>query len=262
VTGFAERGTVFERLSPDVPPQDAQLVRARPRGAAPYAYQPPPDLGDGIAVGGLESAGLDTSVANAIVRGAVDGTFADLHSVLVYRHGRLVLEEYFHGYGRDRPHPLRSATKSVVSALVGIAVGDVRWNFTLSAENAGSFAQLYLRPRDMLKLGILFRQEGRWDGRQVVPAEWVRRSTARQTEIGDLGYGYYWWLQWLAVPTPSGTRRVDVVVATGNGGQKIFLVPSLDQVAVFTGGAYNAGDTPPNAVMSRVLLPALLAAAR
>ena len=111
----------------------------------------------------------------------------------------------------------------------------------------------------MLKLGILFQQEGRWAGRQVISAEWVRRSTAAHTQIGDQGYGYYWWHQWLGVPTAAGTRRVDMVVAQGNGGQKIYLVPSLDLVAVFTGGAYNAEDTPPNAVMRNVLLPALLA---
>lgn len=112
----------------------------------------------------------------------------------------------------------------------------------------------------MLKLGILFQQEGRWGGRQVISADWVRHSTAAHTQIGDQGYGYYWWHQWLGVPTASGTRRVDMVVAQGNGGQKIYLVPSLDLVAVFTGGAYNAEDTPPNAVMRNVLLPALLAA--
>ncbi|WP_420128581.1 serine hydrolase domain-containing protein [Longimicrobium sp.] len=380
VTGFSERGTFFERLSPNVDPADAQLVRARPLGAAPYAYRPPPALGDGIAVGGLATAGLDSSVAHAIVRGVVDGTYADLHGVLVYRHGRLVLEEYFHGYDRDRRHQLRSATKSFVSALVGIAIGngalagvdepvlarlpydgfanphpqkqaltlhdllthrtglacddwnpqspgnesrlmetedwiksfldlpvvaergmvarycsagtwtagrmveratgqplpayaqralfdplgirptDVRWNVTTSAENAGTFAQLNLRPRDLLKFGILFQQEGRWDGRQVIPAEWVRRSTAVHSQVGDQGYGYLWWHQWFSVPTAAGDRRVDMVVATGNGGQKIYLVPSLDLIAVFTGGAYNVDSSPPNAVMRTVLLPALLAA--
>lgn len=380
VTGFTEGGAFFERLSPSVDSMAAQLVRARPRDVGAYAYQPPPELGDGIAVGDLASAGLDRAVAEAIVRGVEDGRYADLHGLLVYRGGRLVLEEYFYGYHRDRPHQMRSATKSVVSTLVGIAIGQgalrgtdepvlarlpyaaygnphpqkqaltlgdllthrtglacddwdpaspgnetrameaadwvkyfldlpvaaargttarycsagvwtagrmveiatgeplpayaqrvlfdplgiraehVRWDFTLGAENAGTFAQLQLRPRDMLKLGILFRQDGRWEGRQVVPAEWVRQSTARHTEIGDLGYGYYWWQQWLAVPTAAGPRRVDMVTATGNGGQKIFLVPSLDLVAVFTGGAYNAEDTPPNAVMTQVLLPALLAA--
>jgi hypothetical protein len=46
--------------------------------------------------------------------------------------------------------------------------------------------------------------------------------------------------QWLNVSAPEGTRRVDMVVATGNGGQKIYLVPSLDLVVVLTGGNYNA----------------------
>jgi CubicO group peptidase (beta-lactamase class C family) len=380
VTGFLERGTFFERLSGDVDPAAARLVRARAREAAAYLYQPPPELGDGIAVGDLASAGLDASVANAIVRGVEDGTYADLHGVLVHRGGRLVLEEYFYGYDRDRPHQMRSATKSVVSALVGVAIdngalagvdervlprlpyaslanahpqkealtlgdllthrtglacddwdgsspgnesrvyqsddwvkffldlpvaaergtmarycsagvltagrmveratgeplpayaqrvlfgplgiraGDVRWDFTLSEENAESFAQLHLRPRDMLKLGILFRDQGRWEGRQVVSADWVRASTAEHSRIGDQGYGYYWWHQWLSVPTESGHQRVDMVVATGNGGQKIYLVPSLDLVAVFTGGAYNAENSPPNAVMRNVILPALLRA--
>jgi CubicO group peptidase (beta-lactamase class C family) len=381
VTGFEERGTYFERLSPTVDPAIAQLVlgRARPDGAV-YGYQPPRDLADGIAVGDLAAAGLETSLADRIVRGAVDGTYADLHSVLVYRRGRLVLEEYFYDQDHGRPHQIRSATKSVVSALVGIAIDqgalageqervlhrlpyaalanphpqkqaltlgdllthrtglacddwdgdspgnetrvyesddwvkffldlpvaaergttarycsagvatagrmveratgeplpayaqrvlwdplgiradDVRWDFTLSDENAGTFAQLYLRPRDMLKLGILYQQEGRWNGRQVISADWVRRSTAAHARIGDEPYGYFWWHKWLSVPTPAGPRRVDMIVATGNGGQKIYLVPSLDLVAVFTAGAYNADDTPPNAIMANVLLPALLEA--
>ncbi len=380
VTGFEEGGTYFERLSPTVDPAIAQLVVARPRDDGAYAYQPPPELGDGIAVGDLAGAGLDPSVAERIVRGAVDGTWPDLHGVLVYRRGRLVLEEYFYGFDRGRPHQMRSATKSVVSALAGIAIDggalageqervldrlpytgfanphpqkqaltlgdllthrtglacndwdgdspgnesrvyptddwvkffldlpvaaergttarycsagvltagriveratgqplpayaqrvlfdpleiraeDVRWNFTLSDENASTFAQLHLRPRDMLKLGILFQQEGRWNGRQVISADWVRRSTAVHSQVGDQGYGYYWWHQWLSVPTAAGPRRVDMIAASGNGGQKIYLVPSLDLVAVFTGGAYNADNTPPNAIMATVLLPALLRA--
>lgn len=377
IIGFVEGGTFFQRLRATVDSAVWMAISpARPLGAT-YEYQPPADLGDGIAVGDLASAGLDASVAQAIVAGAMDGTFADLHGILLYRHGRLVLEEYFHGYDRARPHQMRSATKSVVSTLVGIAIDqgalagvvepvlprlpyaayanphpqkqaltlgdllthrtglacddwdgdspgnetrvyasadwvkffldlpvaadrgttarycsagvmtagrlveratgqalpayaqqmlfdplgirDVRWNFTLSSDNAATFAQLYLRPRDMLKLGILFAQEGRWNGRQVVSAEWVRRATAEHTRIGDQGYGYYWWHQWLNVRTPSGLQRVDMVTATGNGGQKIYLVPSLDLVVVFTGGAFNAENTPPNAIMARVLLPALLA---
>jgi hypothetical protein len=49
-----------------------------------------------------------------------------------------------------------------------------------------------------------------------------------------------------------------MVVATGNGGQKIYLVPSLDLVVVLTGGNYNATRSPATEIMSKELLPAFL----
>jgi CubicO group peptidase (beta-lactamase class C family) len=53
------------------------------------------------------------------VRGILDGTYKDVHSVLLYQRGKLVMEEYFYGYSVQRPHQLRSATKSVVAHLRG-----------------------------------------------------------------------------------------------------------------------------------------------
>jgi len=47
---------------------------------------------------------------------------SDIHGVLVARHGRLVLEEYFHGTDREQPHELRSAAKSLTSTLAGAAM--------------------------------------------------------------------------------------------------------------------------------------------
>jgi hypothetical protein len=58
---------------------------------------------------------------------------------------------------------------------------------------------------------------------------------------------------------PDGPRRVDMIVATGNGGQKIYLVPSLDAVVVITGGSYNS-NSPATKIMANDLLPALLKA--
>jgi hypothetical protein len=46
---------------------------------------------------------------------------------------------------------------------------------------------------------------------------------------------------------------------SGNGGQKVYIVPSLDLVAVFTGAAFNA-ESPVSAMMARTLLPAVLSA--
>ena len=50
-----------------------------------------------------------------------------------------------------------------------------------------------------------------------------------------------------------------LVAAQGNGGQKIYLVPQYDLVAVFTGGAYNVDGTPPNSIMAKIILPAAMA---
>jgi CubicO group peptidase (beta-lactamase class C family) len=65
---------------------------------------------------------LGRDAATRIVRSILDGTWADVHAILLYKDGKLVLEEYFYGYDIDRTHQLRSATKSVVSAVAGSAV--------------------------------------------------------------------------------------------------------------------------------------------
>jgi CubicO group peptidase (beta-lactamase class C family) len=153
--------------------------------------------------------------------------------------------------------PLPAFAHENLFAPLGIRERDVRWDFTLSSSNAATFAQLYLRPRDMLKLGLLFKAEGHWGGHQIISREWVARSTARWSTVGDQEYGYFWWHQWVDVTTPEGTRRVDMVMATGNGGQKIYLVPSLDLVVVLTGGNYNA-SSPATGIMIKELLPAIL----
>jgi len=65
----------------------------------------------------------------------------------------------------------------------------------------------------------------------------------------------------LNVETPAGSQHVDLIAAQGNGGQKIYLVPQYGLVAVFTGGGYNAESTPPNTIMAKIILPALMEAA-
>jgi CubicO group peptidase (beta-lactamase class C family) len=48
-------------------------------------------------------------------------TAVQVHSLLIARNGKLVVEEYFHGYDRDLPHELRSASKTMLSVLIGAA---------------------------------------------------------------------------------------------------------------------------------------------
>jgi hypothetical protein len=125
VTGYEQNGTFHPRVSTTITPESAALARPRPKGQdspADYRYRPPPDLQDGIAVGDIAQSDLGIATANTIVRAILNGTYKQVHSVLLYQRGKLVLEEYFYGYSAGRTHQLRSATKSVVSALAGIAI--------------------------------------------------------------------------------------------------------------------------------------------
>jgi CubicO group peptidase (beta-lactamase class C family) len=122
VTGFEQNGQFHARVSSTVSAESAALAWPRPKGQQDYRYTPPVDRHDGIAVGDIAHSPLGTATADALVHALVDGTYKDVHSVLLYQDGKLVLEEYFYGYNAERPHQLRSATKSVVSTLAGIAI--------------------------------------------------------------------------------------------------------------------------------------------
>mgnify|MGYP006279859387 CR=1 FL=1 len=85
---------------------------------------------------------------------------------------------------------------------------------------------LSLSPREMRRFGELYLNYGRWEGRQVLPAAWVRDSWRVYTHSRRHGYGfgYYWWTRRLAGHT--------VHYAWGYGGQFIFVVPELEMVVV------------------------------
>lgn len=85
----------------------------------------------------LAEAGFSDDLDEKIDAGVADGRFAGLHSVLLVRHGKLVLERYYEGedevrgrprgtvdFGPDDLHDLRSVTKSIVGLLYGIALVD------------------------------------------------------------------------------------------------------------------------------------------
>jgi len=91
---------------------------------------------------------------------------------------------------------------------------------------------LCLTARDMAKLGFLYLNRGRWEGRRIVSEAWVRESTRDHvTNVhGRYSYGYQWW-----VATVAGRPAF---LASGFGGQIIGVVPSLDLVVVLK---YEAG---------------------
>lgn len=93
-----------------------------PGGETEYAYRQPEAREDGWPIADAADVGLDPRALEATVESVLRGEAGVLHSLLVARGGRLVLEEYFHGYGPEDLHHLASCTKSVSSLLVGLAI--------------------------------------------------------------------------------------------------------------------------------------------
>jgi CubicO group peptidase (beta-lactamase class C family) len=99
------------------------------RGNPPerYRYTPPVQLDDGWPVSTLEQEGIDQATIEKFVQKLIDMpqdsvSTSQVHSLLIARHGKLVLEEYFHGFDRDTPHDTRSAAKSWTNVLIGAAM--------------------------------------------------------------------------------------------------------------------------------------------
>lgn len=123
-----------------------------------------------------------------------------------------------------------------------MGIGEWEWA-TDSDERPLAFAGLRLKPRDMVKLGRLVLQKGRWEGKQLIPAAWIEVSTREQVKTqtdffsgqGEkLGYGYQWWVG----KSPWQASQVEWTCAVGNGGQRICAVPQLNLVIVTTAGDY------------------------
>lgn len=140
-----------------------------------------------------------------------------------------------------------------------LGIEDYRWGTQPNGLQEGS-AKMFMRPRDMAKLGLVFLKGGVWQGRQVVPAAWVAESTrlhlsAKPKSPND--YGYLWWVRKLT--TPKGAV-VDYYQAEGDGGQYIVVLPAQDMVVVATGGNYGDFGTyeaQMGRILARHVLPAL-----
>lgn len=314
-----------------------------------------------------ESRGLDGRHLDRAVEKIADGEYGDINSLLVLRHDYLVLEHYFSPlyHGKDYRYPVRSVTKSVASALVGIARGQGRmpglqtglldlfpqysnignldarkravtldqllsmtagfewdeaspgamsdarmsaspdwikhvldlpmsdapgerlvynsgcsmllsdilrratgmpvdefaaeylfepigienWRWSLGRNHViNTSTGLSMTRRDMARFGVLYLNNGRWRGRQVVPGTWVELSTGVKV-LGTGGdfyypyaYAYQWWRLQGVEPTAAMLDVNDVYTALGLGGQYIFVVPHLDMVVVSTAENYGADE--------------------
>jgi hypothetical protein len=334
-----------------------------------YSYHPPKNDNDGLKTGNLDNTGLDKNLLHEMVQKIVDGTYPNVHSVLIIKDEKLVFEEYFYEHDKYKLHELRSATKSFVSALTGIAIEkgfikstnekvlsyfpeytfqhnteekkritienlltnqsgldcdvynskavgnesimayekdwiqysldlpmndraggigqycssnpiilgriiekatqmslpafaqqtlfkdigikNFEWHFKPDPSSGETFCQLNLRSRDMAKFGLLYLNNGFWNGKQVIPKDWVEQSLDKHSVVAGLDYGYLWWTKYLDA---DGVRYYGKL-AQGNGGQKIYIFKELNLVTVITAGHYNMQSSS-NELNSKYILPA------
>ena len=107
-----------------------------------------------------------------------------------------------------------------------IGISNYFWEKHDDGLNYGSLG-LYIKPRDMAKIGQLMVQNGTWNSEQVVSSSWINESTSVQLSQAYTlfePYGLYWWIR------PDN----DAFCAIGNGGQFIYIVPSRSLVIIHT----------------------------
>lgn len=84
----------------------------------------PSKLNDGWATANINEFGIKKSQLNRLIDSIHDNKLINTHSVLIAKDNKLVFENYFDGFNSDIPHDLRSASKSISSAIIGIAIDD------------------------------------------------------------------------------------------------------------------------------------------
>ena len=366
-------------------------------GVSPrVASQTPAAASDGWQIVAPDSVGVDAVQLAKLTQSLRAWPELGVHAVLIERNGRLIYEEYFNGFDErwgqplgpvkmtaQSKHDLRSVTKSVVSALVGIAHGegkipsldepivkwfpeysdldtpdrrrvtlahalsmtsgfdwnedmpytdprndeirmtrdpqplryalarpfakdpgadfkynggltqvvaavlvratkmslqeyartrlfeplgitDVEWVGDLAGMPAAA-SGLRLRARDLAKIGSLYLNGGKWNGKQVIPSSWIDLSTRRQfrfrprtgTDAGDeFGYGYFWWYSCY----PSTKGLIEARTAVGNGQQRVFVLPGMNMVVTIFAGRYNdftTGNTLGRRILLEHVIPAV-----
>jgi CubicO group peptidase (beta-lactamase class C family) len=296
--------------------------------------------------------GVDAAALDSLYAAMTQDPHHDLKGIVIVREGRLVSEHYFNGDSASTLHDIRSATKSVTSLLMGLALqkglvhsvddsislylpglpkdgkekikirdlltmrsgldaddGDpsspgnentldqstdwIRTVYSVPMKRAPGSTYLYcsinafltgailentsrmpldqfakgnlfgplgienytwrhvpidrttgqgnlsITTRDEAKLGELLLNDGSVNGKHILNHDWIAASLAKQVAISNSDpyadfYGYLWYMK----AEPVGAHTVEVHFASGNGGNKIYIIPSLRMVVAITSSAY------------------------
>lgn len=114
--------------------------------------------------------------------------------------------------------------------LEPLGIENPRWNSSPEGNSLGGYG-MYLRTEDIAKFGQLYLQKGEWNGKQLIPQEWIEQATAKQVPNDQWsggpdwkqGYGFQFW-----------RCRHNIFRGDGAGGQFCVVIPDQDAVVAIT----------------------------
>ncbi len=168
-------------------------------------------------------------------------------------------------YGSANPYLLGIAIDSIVSEPLELFMDKYLFqeleisNYIIQTDLKGKpyfGGGMYLTPRDMLKFGELYLNQGKWNSKRILSKKWVKYSFKNYHNLENVpdknGYGYLWWHN----TYPINGKNIESVEARGAGGQYIFVIPYLKVVVVITSGNYRNGKTQqPEEIFEKHILP-------
>lgn len=122
IIGYKTDGQKFKLISYDIEKMEMFPRKELFHTPDNYKYKKPKEASDGLETGFLKEEFKNPEPMIDMVKETIKGNFPDVHSILIYKNNKLVLEEYFYGYDENTPHQLRSATKPFIGGILGIAV--------------------------------------------------------------------------------------------------------------------------------------------
>ena len=111
---------------------------------------------------------------------------------------------------------------------------------------------LFLKPMDMVKIGMLVMNDGKWENQQLISEAWINKVTSSYltTSFDISTYGYFWWIRLMK---NNERDSIKMVTAEGAGGQKLYIFPEYKLLIAFTERNYSTPQVSPLFINESIL---------
>jgi CubicO group peptidase (beta-lactamase class C family) len=138
-----------------------------------------------------------------------------------------------------------------------LGIKNYKWEYT-PQKVANTAGGLKMNSLDLAKFGQLYKNNGTWNSRLIIPEEWIEKSLSHQINLPEKEkefYGYLFWNKTYSV----NDKDNEVYYSSGNGGNKIFIFKNQPVVIIVTAIAYNTpyGHKQVDKIMQEYLIPAI-----